>query len=135
MANVKEKLYLAALAVYVLVEGISFFYLPSLEYFFLLWTFISLIGVIMVFKQERWWLRFRPMRFFGQHTPDPEVKDGPDVDYTTAREQGMSVEEEEDPKKKNPFVTPRKPKAVRLGMIAILAVNIIGLMTVTIYLY
>lgn len=54
MAKAKEKLYVAALAAFVLVEAISFFYLPGWEYFFLLWTFISLIGVVMAFKQEKW---------------------------------------------------------------------------------
>jgi hypothetical protein len=135
MAKAREKLYFAVLVVFVLAEGISFFYLPGLEYFFLLWTFISLIGVIMVFKREKWWLRFRPMRFAGQHTPEPEVKEGPDVDYMTAREQGMDVEEEEDPRRKNPFVVPRKPKAVRLGMLSVFVINIIGLTAVMIYLY
>lgn len=75
------------------------------------------------------------MRFTRQYTPDPKVKDGLDMDYMTAQKQGMSVEEKEDPKEKNPFVTPRKPKAVRLGMLLVLAVNIIGLAAVMIYLY
>lgn len=135
MAKARERLYVAALAVFVLVEAVSFFYLPSLEYFFLLWTFISLIGVIMAFKQEKWWLRFRPVRYTRQYTPEAKIKEGPDVDYMTAREQGMAVEEKEDPKVKNPFTTPRKPKVVRLGMLAVLAVNIIGLVAVMIYMY
>ena len=135
MANARDKLYVAVLAVFVLAEAASFFYLPTMEYFFLLWTFISLIGVIMVFKREKWWLRFRPMRFSGQHTPEPKVKEGPDVDYMTAQEQGMAVEENEGDKEKNPFVVPPKPKAVRLGMLMVLAVNIIGLVAVMIYLY
>ena len=63
------------------------------------------------------------------------MKERPDVDYTTAREQGMDVEEREDPKKKNPFVVPPKPRAVRRGMLAVLAVNIVGLIAVMIYLY
>ena len=135
MAKVRERVYLAVLAAFVLVEAVSFFYLPSLEYFFLLWTFISLIGVIMAFKKEKWWLRFRPMRFPGRHTPEPKVKEGPDVDYMTAREQGMAVEEKEDFRERNPFTVPRKPKAVRLGMLAVFTVNIIGLIAVMIYLY
>jgi len=131
----RQKLHMAALAVFILVETVSFFYLPTLEYFFLLWTFLSLIGVIMAFKRERWWLRFRPMRFTREYTPEPKIKDGPDVDYMTAEEQGMAVEEKEDPKVKNPFTVPPKPKVVRLGMLALLAVNIIGLIAVMIYTY
>ena len=127
--------YNAILAAFATVEIITWFYLPDREYFFLLWTFLSLIGLVMAFKRERWWLRFRPFRVSGQYTDIHETKKGPDVDYTTAQEQGMGVDAAEHTKEKNPFAVPPKPKVVRLGMVVVLGVNIIGLIVTMICLY
>lgn len=135
MSKTAHTTYTVLFAAFLLIEIVTWFYLPDKEYFFLLWTFISLIGAVMVFKREKWWLRFRPFRVSGQYVSIREPQKAPDVDYTMAEEQGMGVDAAKETKEKNPFAVPRKPKAIRLGMLAVLAANIIGLVIMTIYLH
>lgn len=142
METIRNKVYIGIFAAFVLLEIVSWFYISNKEYFFLLWIFINLIGVLMAFKREKWWLRFRPYRqryrphrLPGQYARVPEVKRTPDVDYTTAEEQGMDVGAKKETKEKDPFALPKKPKVVRLGMLVLLILNIAGLIVEMIYLY
>jgi hypothetical protein len=148
METIRNKVYIGIFAAFVLLEIVSWFYISNKEYFFLLWIFINLIGVLMAFKREKWWLRFRPYRqryrsyrLPGQYAKVPEVKQTPDVDYTTAEEQGMDVgakmdaDAKKETKEKDPFALPEKPKVVRLGMLVLLVLNITGLIVEMIYLY